>query len=110
MGKGGGDKGGGVSQEAIQQRELHLVVWGTKLGSTVGYFGRFTKQIRSMIELAPYQLSVIVGLLLSDGWLGLAHNRKCSVIISPVCSSSWVPFICIYILSHYCSNYLSFYI
>jgi NADH-ubiquinone oxidoreductase chain 6 len=45
-----------------------LVVWGTNLGSTVG-FGRLTRQVSNMIKLPSYQLSVIIGLLLSDGWL-----------------------------------------
>jgi len=31
--------------------------------------GRHTKQEREMIKLPPFQYSVIVGLLLSDGWL-----------------------------------------
>jgi hypothetical protein len=45
---------------------LSLVVWGTNLTSLVG-MGRMTKQERNMIKLAPYQKSIIIGLLLSDG-------------------------------------------
>lgn len=46
-----------------------LVVWGTIIGSSVGY-GRLTKQVRNMIKLPPYQQSVITGLILSDAvWL-----------------------------------------
>lgn len=45
---------------------LSLVVWGTNLTSLVGR-GRLTKQESSMIILPPYQFSVIIGLLLSDG-------------------------------------------
>jgi hypothetical protein len=45
---------------------LSLVVLGTNLTSTVGT-GRFTKQVSNMIKLAPFQKSVLIGLLLSDG-------------------------------------------
>ena len=45
-----------------------LVLWGECLGSMVGS-GRLTKIERNMIKLAPIQHSVIVGVLLSDGWL-----------------------------------------
>ena len=45
-----------------------LVVWGKNLTSGVGW-GRHTKQERNMIAIPPYQYSVIVGLLLSEGWL-----------------------------------------
>jgi hypothetical protein len=83
-----------LSQEALQQRE-RLVVVGTNLGSTVGYRRRFTKQIRNMIKLAPYQQSVIVGLLLSDAWLGLTHYCASilflDLIFEPPCLSAEAP-------------------
>lgn len=59
-----------------------LVVWGTNLRSTV-VSGRITKQVRDMIVLAPYQYSVIVGLLLSDGtfWKGSTNkSQACGAI------------------------------
>jgi hypothetical protein len=49
----------------------YLVVWGTNLQSLLGT-GRFTKQVSGMIKLPPYQRSVILGVLLSDGWLTFA--------------------------------------
>jgi hypothetical protein len=45
-----------------------LVVFGTNLTSTVGN-GRLTKQVSEMIKLPSYQRGVVIGLLLSDGWL-----------------------------------------
>ena len=51
-----------------------LVLWGVNLPSTVKS-GRFTKKTREMIILPPYQKSVIVGLLLSDGWLSLSKSN-----------------------------------
>jgi hypothetical protein len=43
-----------------------VVVWGSNLQSLVGT-GKFTKQVSNMIVLAPYQYSVVIELLLSDG-------------------------------------------
>lgn len=56
-----------------------MSLWGTNLGSTTKY-GRLTKVVRNMIKLPSYQKSVIVGLLLSDGWLSLSASnseKKC---------------------------------
>lgn len=41
-----------------------LVVWGSNLNSGVGK-GRITKLVGAMFDLAPYQYSVVIGLLLS---------------------------------------------
>lgn len=82
-----------------------LVVWGTNLGSTAK---RLTKQVRKMIQLPPYQKSVVVGLLLSDGWFSLSVSRtlknarlgfRQSLDKSPYV---WFVFNC---LSHYCERY-----
>ena len=53
----------------------NLVLWGTNLGSTAKT-GRLTKIVRYMIELPSYQKSVIVGLLLSDGWLSRTESKN----------------------------------
>ena len=61
----------GINQFSTKRscsNNLSLVVWGENLPSTVGT-GRFTKKEREMIKLPPYQKSVIVGLIFSDGWL-----------------------------------------
>jgi hypothetical protein len=57
------------------QQSTSLVVWGTNLPSSVGR-GRITKQESHMIKLPPYQISVIIGLLLSDGWLSIASSTN----------------------------------
>jgi hypothetical protein len=56
------------STKSIQKSSecIALEVFGTNLGSTVGS-GRFTIQESNMVKLPPYQKSVIVGLILSDG-------------------------------------------
>jgi hypothetical protein len=57
------------------KNNLSLVVWGSNLTSSVGV-GRLTKQSSLMIKLPPYQRSIIIGLLLSDGWLTIASFAK----------------------------------
>lgn len=52
-----------------------LVVWGTNLTSTLG-MGRFTKQVRDTVQLLNFQKSVIIGLILSDGWLRFASKTR----------------------------------
>lgn len=47
-----------------------LVVWGTNLSSSVGK-GKFSFKVNNMIKLPQDEKSVIIGLLLSDGWLSI---------------------------------------
>ena len=89
-----------------------LVIWGTHLGSTVNY-GRFTKLVREMIVLPPYQESIVVGLLLSDGWLSLTRSNTVSNARLGFKQSLekfeyvWKVF---NDLSHYCQKYPTFYL
>jgi hypothetical protein len=46
--------------------ETRLVVWGQNFSSSVG-FGKFSQQVSNIIQIPPHQISVIVGLILSDG-------------------------------------------
>ncbi|WP_216084885.1 hypothetical protein, partial [Shigella sp. SHS-4] len=43
---------------------LNLVVWGLNLSSTMG--SKFTCKELAMVQLAPYQYSVIIWIMLSD--------------------------------------------
>jgi len=58
-----------------QNREL--VVWGTNLISTVG--NKLIRKQLAIVQLAPYQYSIIIGLLLSDGWLAFASKTNKNV-------------------------------
>ncbi len=83
-----------------------IVVWGTNLLSMVGK-GRITKQESSMIQLPPYQYSVVIGLLLSDGWLTYSNSRSKNArlgFLQSGANSSYVWYV-FNILSHYCSSY-----
>lgn len=80
-----------------------LVLWGECLGSMVGS-GRLTKVERNMIKLAPTQYSVVVGVLLSDGWLTLSTEKSLNVRLGlkqSLAKSSYVLFV-FNLLSHYC--------
>jgi hypothetical protein len=74
------------------------------LSSTVGE-GRFTKIVKNMIVLPPYQKSVIVGILLSDGYLGSAkpHENPNLRFKQSLKNSKYVLFV-FSILSHYCNK------
>jgi hypothetical protein len=84
-----------------------LVVWGSNLSSTVGT-GRNTKIIKNMIALPPYEKSVVVGILLSDGHLASAktHENPHLAFKQSLKNSSYVLFV-FSILSHYCNLYPS---
>lgn len=107
---------GFVANQNIPEKQCHMtcfvdgeslvaiVVWGTNLLSMVGK-GRITKQESSMIQLPPYQYSVVIGLLLSDGWLTYSNSRSKNArlgFLQSGANSSYVWYV-FNILSHYCS-------
>jgi hypothetical protein len=84
---------------------LSLVVWGTNLTSMVG-MGRITKQESNIIRFPSYQKDVIVGLLLSDGWLTIASKTSKNARLGfkqSLNHASYVLYV-FNILSHYCSS------
>ena len=87
----------------------YVVVWGSNLQSLVGT-GKFTKQVSNMIVLAPYQYSVVIGLLLSDVWLSFASktNKNARLGFKQSLSHSVYILFVFNILSHYCSTWPSF--
>lgn len=50
-----------------KENNTNIVVWGTNLESGVGKKKRISYEVARMFEFPPYQHSVIIGLLLSDG-------------------------------------------
>ena len=80
------------------------IVWGKNLTSTVGE--KFTLNQLKMVKLASYQHSVIIGLILSDGWLIYGGVKSKNVRLGFKQSAdraSYVWFV-FNILSHYCSS------
>ena len=69
--------------------------------------GKFTKLVTSMIKLPNYNKSIIIGLLLSDGWLTFASKTNKNARLGfkqTINKASYVWFI-FNELSHYCSSY-----
>ncbi len=93
-----------AGNEEIKQ-DTSLVVWGTNLTFTVGT-GKFTKQIRDMIQLPVFQKSVIVGLILYDGWLIFPSKISKNALIGfkqSLAHFNYVFFVFSF-LSHYYNN------
>lgn len=79
-----------------------LVVWGTNLTSTVGV--KFTLKQLAMVQLAPYQYSVIIGLILSDGWISQTSKNARLGFKQSLDKFAYIWFV-FNILSHYCYSY-----
>lgn len=94
------------TKKSSTNNELSLVIWGTNLRSQVGT-GKFTKLVSSIIKLPNDSKSIIVGLLLSDGWLTFASKTNKNARLGfkqTINKASYVWFI-FNELSHYCSSY-----
>ena len=89
----------------VKPKNTEIVVWGSNLSSTVGT-GRLTKIVKNMILLPPYQKSVIIGILLSDGHLASTkpHENPRLEFKQSSKNSAYVWFV-FSILCHYCNVY-----
>lgn len=98
-------KRGTKKLEVSRPVNLTIEVWGVNLSSSVGC-GKFSKIIRNMIVLPPYQLSVIVGILLSDGWISYATSKSKNARLGLKQSYSHKNYVYFVfgILSHYCNS------
>ena len=82
-----------------------LVVWGQNLPSGVG-LGRLNKHISNTIKLPHFQKSVIIGLILSDGWLIFASPTSSNALLGwqqSIAKFEYVWFV-FNLLSHYCNK------
>ena len=93
----------------ISSSETRLVVWGTNLSSSVG-LGKFSKQVSNIIKIPPFHISVIVGLLLSDGWLifGSKTNKDARLGFQQSLAHSGYFWSVFNVISHYCSSMPTF--
>lgn len=106
-GWGGGShkwEGGGENPKFGITNSTSIVIYGSNLGSTVNK-GRYSISLKSLIFLTSDTYSIIVGQLLSDGWLekySLNSNTrfrfKQAITRSDYVIHSFIA------LSHYCSN------
>ena len=82
-----------------------LVVWGYNLPSLLSY-GKMTNQVRNMFEIPYYYKSIIIGLLLSDGWITFSSKASKNARLGFKQSFkhfNYVFFVFNY-LSHYCNS------
>lgn len=93
------------STSVVKPKNTEIVVWGSNLSSTAGT-GRLTNIVKNMIALPPYEKSVVVGILLSDGNLSSAkpHENPHLTFKQGIINSKYVWFV-YSILSHYCNVY-----
>jgi len=80
-----------------------LVVWGKNLCSGIG-IPRLTHKELNMLKLPNYQQAVIVGILLSDGWLSYAsvNNKYPRFGFEQAFYQSSYVWSVFWVLSHYC--------
>lgn len=65
---------------------------------------KFTRKELEQVQLAPYQYSVIIGIMLSDAWCNAARKNARLGFKQSLNHSSYVLFV-FNLLSHYCSSY-----
>lgn len=97
-----------ISEFCNSYRSYALVIWGSQgsLGPSVG-LGRFTKKLNIIIILPPYYFSVIVGVILGDGWLtfGAAHVKNARLGFAQSLDHFEYLWHVFMILSPYCNSY-----
>lgn len=84
---------------------LDIVPWGVNLTSTAGTKLN-TKQEREMVNMPSFQFYVVVGIILSDGYLG-SSNRSINKFLyfkQSLSKSAYVWHV-FSILSHYCAGF-----
>lgn len=84
---------------------LSLVVFGANLQSTVGK--KYTNKQRANVRLTPFTRSVIIGLILSDGWLIRANRPNARLGFKQSLSHASYVWFVLNLLSHYCFSYPS---
>lgn len=96
----------GFTDATKNKENKDLVLWGENLPSSVGN-KRLTKIEREMIKLPSFQHSVIIGLILSDGWLtfGSSTHKNARLGFKQSLSRSSYVWYVFNELSHYCSSY-----
>ena len=91
-------------QPMYQNQSSSLVVWGTNLQLTVKE--RFSRKELAMVRLTSYTKDVVVGLILSDGWL-IVNNSSINARLGfsqSVANSKYFWFV-FSSLAHYCFSW-----
>jgi len=83
-----------------------IIIWGTNLSSNIGH-PTFLTTIQKIVSLPHYQLSVVIGLLLSDASLWYPTKRAVNVVFKFKQSLNKFEYVwkIFNILSYYCKSY-----
>ena len=82
----------------------NLVIYGSNLGSTLG-MDRFSKTLQNLIFLTPNFYSIVVGQLLSEGWLEkYSLNSNTRFKFKQSVERAYYVLVPFMFLSHYCSS------
>ncbi len=84
----------------------YIVVYGTNLSSTVGY-PYYTAIVRHMVGIPIHIYNILIGLILSDGWLAINKEGNARFGFKQSLSKFLYLFFIFLKLSHYCSVYPS---
>jgi hypothetical protein len=81
-----------------------LVVYGTNLGNSIGK-RRLTQLVSSMYILHPYQMSVAIGVLMSDGYFYYSgHKKNASFALKQSLAKLEYFFNVFFTFTHYCAS------
>ena len=81
-----------------------LVLYGSNLGSTIN-IGRLPRNVQKIVSLPSQLYSIVVGILLSDGWLEKENlNANTRFRFKQVLARSDYIIYSFLLLAHYCSS------
>jgi heme/copper-type cytochrome/quinol oxidase subunit 1 len=80
-----------------------LIVYGRNLTSTLDY-PPYTSVVRHMVNIHNYLMPMLVGLIISDGWLQINKSGNTRFSLKQSIDKIEYLFYCFIKLSHYCSN------
>lgn len=82
-----------------------LVLYGHYLTGTMHY-PRYNVIVQHIVSLPPYLYGVVVGIILSDGWITKKHvNGQVRLFLKQSIQNSYYLFYSFLQLSHYCTSY-----
>lgn len=82
-----------------------IVPYGSNLSSTI-HFPRYNIVLQNLVRLHPYQYGIVVGIMLSDGWMNKQHkNGQARLFLKQSMKNNEYLFVSFQQLSHYCTSF-----
>jgi len=89
----------------INNLNTEIVPYGTNLCSTV-HFPRYNIILQNLVSLPKYEYGVVVGILLSEGWMRKQNKKgQARLFLKQSVSNSEYLFYTFNLLSHYCNSF-----